>query len=165
MIDLAQVRHADEDIRDLVYRKMANYIKLLYKMKKVPWEGFTQVPKENIYNMNEMATKTSKHRKKKTLGRKETLAALSNLLLKVMVLYLFHITIYVTTCASGLYKVSIQKLEGAPPPMITHFEIQAKTSKPTPVKADTFYQNPMCIKGLGDAYIVSAEDKSTEANP
>ena len=50
-------------MRDTVYTRIVNYniIKLLYVMKKVLWDDFTQIPKANIYNIDEMATVTSKH--------------------------------------------------------------------------------------------------------
>ena len=62
-IDPAQVQQADINVRDAVFTKIGNYIRLLYKTEKLPWETFGQISKENIYNMDEMATETSKHQK------------------------------------------------------------------------------------------------------
>ena len=61
-IDPARVRQADENVRDSVFIKMDNYIKLLYSMGKVPWKSFDEVPPQYIYNMDELATDSTDHR-------------------------------------------------------------------------------------------------------
>ena len=60
----AWVRQADEDVKDVVFIKIENYIRLLQTTGKVPWKTFGQVPKENIYNIDKVATHTSKYCKK-----------------------------------------------------------------------------------------------------
>ena len=55
-IDPARVRQANKNVRDSVFVKMDNYIKLLYSMGKVPLSSFDNIPKENIYNMDQLAT-------------------------------------------------------------------------------------------------------------
>mmetsp|Transcript_30951 Transcript_30951/g.31228 ORF Transcript_30951/g.31228 Transcript_30951/m.31228 type:complete len:157 (-) Transcript_30951:360-830(-) len=77
----------------------------------------------------------------------------------------FYITMCVTVSATGLYKVPTKKLDGAPPPTIIHLERKAKNSKPRIVTDDTFYPNHVYSEGLGEAYNVGADTKSTESNP
>ena len=44
--------------------KMDNYIKLLHSMEKFRWKSFDEVPKQNIYNMNELASDSNAHHQK-----------------------------------------------------------------------------------------------------
>ena len=90
-------------------------------MGKISWKTFREVPKANIYNMDEVSTETSKHLKK-IIGSKDNLGRAFQITPKGDGQMSFYITMYVSTCADGLYKVLIEKLEGAPPPMIIPLE-------------------------------------------
>ena len=63
-IDPAQVRAADKEVRDSVFLKIDNCIKLLKSMEKVKCENYTARPKANLYNMDEMTTENSNTAKK-----------------------------------------------------------------------------------------------------
>ena len=65
MLDVARVRQAKEEVRNSFLFKLDLYTQLLYKMKKIPWRTFADVPSANKYNMDEIATNTSKHRREK----------------------------------------------------------------------------------------------------
>ena len=63
-IDPARVRQADENVRDTEFIKLENYISLLFAMNKVPWCIYAEIPKENLYNIDEVATNCYNHRRK-----------------------------------------------------------------------------------------------------
>ena len=48
-IDPTRIRQADEEVRDIQFYKVESYIGLLYKMGKVPWKTYNDIPKNNIY--------------------------------------------------------------------------------------------------------------------
>ena len=60
----ARVCQANPNLSDGVFIKMENYFKVLHSMEKVPWSSFDNMPKENIYIMEELATNISGLRQK-----------------------------------------------------------------------------------------------------
>ena len=80
----------------------------------------------------------------------------------------FHITLALTSCASGIYSIPIDGIDGATPPMSIH----ACSSSPTKhdclsmqSPADVFYQNPSYSEGLGEPYSIMAEEGDVQKNP
>jgi hypothetical protein len=63
-IDPKRAQSANKETRDAVFTKLENYTETLYAMGKIPWKRFCDVPKERIYNMDEVSNDTTKHRKK-----------------------------------------------------------------------------------------------------
>jgi hypothetical protein len=63
-LDPARARKATLATRDAVFYKLDAYIRNLYKMGKVPWRSYREIPCEKIYNMDEASTDTTKHRSK-----------------------------------------------------------------------------------------------------
>ena len=99
-IDAARVRQADADVRDSFFVRLDLYTKLLHKMNLIPWKSFSDVPKENKYNMDELATDTSGHRRK-IVGCANHLGRLFQLTPEGDGRMPFHITICLTTNCSG----------------------------------------------------------------
>ena len=63
-IDPARMRQSDAEVRDCEFLKLELYIKLLYDMSKIPWKTYSEIPRLNIYNMNEVTINTYAHRRK-----------------------------------------------------------------------------------------------------
>jgi len=91
--------------------------------------------------MDKVATKTSKHRKK-IIGSKGNLGRAFQITPEGDGRMPFHITMCVSTCADGLYKVPIEKFEGNPPSMNIHSERKDKNKKPITDVDAVFHQNP-----------------------
>ena len=68
-LDPKRAAQATEDTRDAVFCKLNGYIKMLFAMDKVPWETYAEVPKESIFNMDEVSNDTTKHRKRIIAGK------------------------------------------------------------------------------------------------
>ena len=101
-INPKRVRQADTDVRNALFVKLENFIKLLHSQGKIPWKTFADIPPEYIYNMDEVATNTHDHRKrviacKLDLGRlfQEVVGGDSKMP--------FHITICITSRADGKF--------------------------------------------------------------
>ena len=101
-IDTKRVRQADKDVRNAMFVKLDNYIKILYLQGKVPWKSWSEVPPECMSNMDELAVNAHGYRKKIIApvahfnsGRtyQETSCGDSKMP--------FHITVCLTTTAKG----------------------------------------------------------------
>lgn len=55
---------ATEEVRNAMFGKMEAYIQVLKAANKVSWESYQEIPKDCIYNMDEVGTDTTKHRDK-----------------------------------------------------------------------------------------------------
>ena len=81
----------------------------------------------------------------------------------------FHITLALTSCATGIYCTPVDGIEGAPPPMIIHACSSSPPSKSevnaTQSLSDIFDQNPKFSEGLSEPYSVMAKDGETKKNP
>ena len=140
----AQIRQVDEEVRDIQFYKVESYFALLYKMGKVPWKTYKDVPKGNIYNANEYSTNTYDHRKK-TIGLASKFGRAFQITPGGDGRMPFHITNMITSCASGIYAVPIEGVEGAPPPMSIHAcSGSPEKTNPTDLQSSSksFYQNP-----------------------
>ena len=102
-IDAARVRQAKEEVRNSFFVKLELYTQLLHKMKKIPWKTFADVPSANIFNMDEIATDTSKHRRK-IIGNVSKLGRIFQLTPEGDGRMPFHITICLTTTATGKFQ-------------------------------------------------------------
>ena len=63
-IDPLRAEQMTEEVRDLWFQKMDNFIKELFELKLVPWRSMAEVPAANEYNMDELASDTTKRRDK-----------------------------------------------------------------------------------------------------
>ena len=63
-IDPKQVWQADQDVRNAMFVKLDNMIKLLHKQGKILWSCLADVPADCLSNMDELAVNAHDHRKK-----------------------------------------------------------------------------------------------------
>jgi len=63
-LDTKRAQQATADIRDAVFCKLNSYVKMLFAMKKIPWQTYEEIPSHSIYNMDELGNDTTKHRNK-----------------------------------------------------------------------------------------------------
>ena len=99
-IDPARVRQATEDVRNAMYTKLDNYIKILHAEGKVRWKCFEDIPPLNMSNMDEVATNTHDHRKK-VVGDNAHLGRLFQLMHCGDGKMPFHITLCITSNPLG----------------------------------------------------------------
>ena len=101
-IEASRVRQADEEVRDAFFVRLELYTQLLFKMKMISWRTFSDVPSDNKYNMDELATDTSNHRRK-IVGSVTRLGRMFQLTPEGDGRMPFHITICLTTNNSGKF--------------------------------------------------------------
>ena len=116
-MDPQRAKQATESTRDSFFVKLDNHVKMLNEMGKVPWSNFCDMPAENLFNMDEVGTDTTKHRSK--------LIADATLLRCVFQLtpegdgkMSMHITACITTCGNGRYCIPKDGISGAPAPLL-----------------------------------------------
>jgi hypothetical protein len=63
-LDPARAKKANEQTRDAMFKKLDAYIRNLYAMKRIPWKRAKKLPRQVIYNMDEVGTDTTKRRAK-----------------------------------------------------------------------------------------------------
>jgi hypothetical protein len=61
-MDPKRAKQATEDTRDAMFFKLDSYIKSLYEIGHVSWKSYKEIPKENLFNMDEVGNDTAKHR-------------------------------------------------------------------------------------------------------
>jgi hypothetical protein len=96
----SRARKANTETRDKVFFKMDAYVRSLNAMGKVPWKNFSEVPKDVIYNMDEVGNDTTK-RRSKVLADRETPARLFQVTPEGDGKMNMHITACITTRADG----------------------------------------------------------------
>jgi hypothetical protein len=63
-LDPARARKATKTTRDIVFAKLQAQTRCLYAQGKIPWMDYRDIPSRLIYNMDEVGTDTTKHRRK-----------------------------------------------------------------------------------------------------
>ncbi len=64
-MDIKRAKQATEDTRDTMFFKLdAPYLKSLHEMGHVSWKSYKDIPKHDIFNMDEVGNDTTKHRSK-----------------------------------------------------------------------------------------------------
>ena len=99
-IDPKRVRQADADVRNALFVKLDNFVRLLHSQGKVPWKSFAEVPGDCMANMDKIATNAHDHRKKLIAAR----SRLGRLFQEVNSgdnKMPFHISICITTTPNG----------------------------------------------------------------
>lgn len=159
-IDPLRASQANEHVRDSFFCKLDAFIEILHEMGKMKWKTFSDIPSRLIYNMDELASDTTKHRNK--------VAADSTSDLRTFTItpegdrMPFHVTICLTTRADGQYVSDGGVKEGAPPPVIIH----AKPAKATTSIVDPTKLGKGILPGLvllgGCATIEEAYQKNND---
>jgi hypothetical protein len=104
-LDPARARKATKKTRDVVFSKLQAQTRGLYCQGKIPWMDYRDIPSERIYNMDEVGSDTTKHRRKVIADKRN-------------IIRLFtvtpegdrmngHITVCVTTRADGTLKLML----------------------------------------------------------
>ena len=99
-IDPKRARQAKVDVRDALFVKIDNFIKMLHSQGKVPWKSFADVPAHCINNMDEIATNAHDHRKK-IIAIKNHLGRLYQEVNAGDNKMPFHITVCITSKGTG----------------------------------------------------------------
>jgi len=63
-LDPLRAKKATEKTRDTVFSKLQAQTRGLYSEGKLPWKNYCDIPSRCIYNMDEVGTDTTKHRRK-----------------------------------------------------------------------------------------------------
>ena len=53
---------ATEEVQDAMFTKLDAYVQIVNTENLVPWESYKDIPKDCIYNMDEVGTDTTEHR-------------------------------------------------------------------------------------------------------
>jgi len=72
-LDPKRAKQASSITRDAFFAKLEAYIGMLHADGKVAWSHFKDIPNDCLYNMDELATDTTKH-KQKVIGDKQNRA-------------------------------------------------------------------------------------------
>jgi hypothetical protein len=62
-LDPLRAKKANEKTRDTVFSKLQAQVRGLYSEGKIPWKNYAEIPWNRIYNMDEVGTDTTKHRR------------------------------------------------------------------------------------------------------
>jgi hypothetical protein len=63
-LDPLRAKKANKKTRDTVFSKLQAQTRALYAEGKIPWQNYCDIPSQHIYNMDEVGTDTTKHRRK-----------------------------------------------------------------------------------------------------
>ena len=63
-VDPLRAKKANKKTRDTVFSKLQAQTRGLYAEGKIPWRNYADIPSNYIYNMDEVGTDTTKHRRK-----------------------------------------------------------------------------------------------------
>ena len=166
-VDPARIRQATSEVRDSEFYKIEAYIEMLYKMGKIPWRTYKDIPKQNLYNADKVTTNTYDHRRK-VIGTATTLGRIFQITPGGDGRMPFHITCMLTSCSTGIYKVPIEGIKGSPPPMIIH-ACSASPDKQSPSDLQTsneeFFQHPRYSDGLAEPYSAFSVKGDVKKNP
>jgi hypothetical protein len=69
-LDPQRAKKANEKTRDTVFCKLQAQTRGLYAEGKIPWKNYCDIPSRCIYNMDEVGTDTTKHRRKVIADRR-----------------------------------------------------------------------------------------------
>jgi hypothetical protein len=100
-IDSVRASQANEHVRDVMFCKLNNFVGVLHAMGRSKYETFADIPSKYIYNMDEVASDTTKRRNK--------IAVDSEVAKGVFTItpegdrMPFHVTICLTTRADGQF--------------------------------------------------------------
>jgi len=99
-LDPARARKATKKTRDIVFAKLQAQTRGLYCQGKIPWMDYRDIPSHCIYNMDEVGSDTTKHRRKVIADKRNTSSRLFTVTPEGDRMN-GHITVCVTTRADG----------------------------------------------------------------
>jgi hypothetical protein len=101
-LDPARAKKANKQTRDAMFKKLDGYIRNLYAMDRIPWKRAKDVPRNVIYNMDEVGTDTTK-RRAKVIASAEEMMRHFQITPEGDGKMNMHITACITTRADGKY--------------------------------------------------------------
>ena len=116
-IDPACAAQVNDNVWEDYFCKLDAYINVLYKMGRLKWKSFAEIPAKNIYNMDEVGSDMTKWWKNIVKDAKAETHCFT--IMPEGDKMPFHVMVCLTTRANGQY-ISNGILDGAPPPMIIH---------------------------------------------
>ena len=118
-IDPLRASQANENVQATFFCKLNAYIEILHAMGSIKWKSFADIPSKFKYNMDEVASDTTKRRKKVATDSEVQVRAYT--ITPEGDRMPFHVTVCLTTRADGQYISPVDGItEGAPPPVIIH---------------------------------------------
>jgi hypothetical protein len=100
-MDPKRAEQATEDTRDAMFFKLDAYIKSLHEMGHVSWKSYKEIPKDNLFNMDEVGNDTTKHRSKIVADKVATMARMFQMTPEGDGKTSMHVTSCITTGANG----------------------------------------------------------------
>ncbi len=128
-MDPKRAEQATEDTRDAMFFKLDSYIKSLYEMGHVSWKSYKEIPKENLFNMDEVGNDTTKHRSKIIADKVAIMARMFQMTPEGDGKMNMHVTACITTCLNGRYEDKANKIHGACGPLLIHTHSTSKTKE------------------------------------
>ena len=98
-------------------------------MGHVGWKSYQEIPKDNIFNMDEVGNDTTKHRSKIVADKMNILARMFQRTPEGDGKMNMHITACITTCANGRYEDKKNEIHGACGPLLIHTHSASKTKE------------------------------------
>ena len=99
-IDPARIRQADLEVIDYEFVKLESFILLLHSMGEILWKPNREIPKENLYNMEKIATNIYDHRWM-PIGTASDFGSIFHFTPGEHGIMLFHIILALTFCENG----------------------------------------------------------------
>jgi hypothetical protein len=129
-MDPKRAEQATEDTRDAMFFKVDAYIKSLYEMGHVGWKSYQEIPKDNIFTMDEVGNDTTKHRSKIVADKMNIMARMLQRTPEGDGKMNMHVTACITTCANGRYEDKKNEIHGAcGGPLLIHTHSTSKTKE------------------------------------
>jgi hypothetical protein len=128
-MDPKRAEQATEDTRDAMFFKLDAYIKSLYEMGHVGWKSYQEIPKDNIFNIDEVGNDTTKHRSKIVADKMNIMAQMFQRTPEGDGKMSMHVTACITTCANGRYEDKKNEIHGACGPLLIHIHSTSKTKE------------------------------------
>jgi hypothetical protein len=119
-IDPKRAEQACEDTRDGMFFKAECYFKMPHAMGLVHWETMADVLPDDMLNMDEVATDTTKHRRKLEADASANMMQLFQITPECDGKMNMHLTACITSCANGRYQDKQNNIEGAVDPLLAH---------------------------------------------
>jgi hypothetical protein len=102
-VDPLRAKKANTKTRDTVFSKLQAQTRGLYSEGHIPWKNYSEIPSHCIYNMDEVGTDTTKHRRKVIADKRDPFQRIFAVTPEGDRMK-GHITACITTRADGTYK-------------------------------------------------------------
>jgi hypothetical protein len=107
-LDPLRAKKANKKTRDTVFSKLQAQTRGLYSEGKIPWKNYCDIPSNCIYNMDEVGTDTTKHRRKVIADKRNVFQRIFTITPEGDRMK-GHITACITSRADGKYKTTAEE--------------------------------------------------------